>query len=157
MKIRNGFVSNSSSSSYVVINKSNLNDIEKFKYLASWYDVVNIPLENGEKEFGWDVVQYTDESKINFAYLQAMYADRPDWANMITKLLKENLGIEHISIDIAWCNSKYGYIKLPDCGYIDHQSNAAENTNTEIFDSEENLKYFLFCDESYIQGDNDNR
>jgi len=155
MKIRNGFVSNSSSSSYVVINKSNLNDIIKFKYLAK-QDVVVIPLKNGEKEFGWEVIRYTGESKINFAYLQAMYANRPEWANMITKLLKENLDIERISVTIACWNGDYNYVKVPDSGYIDHQSCATEGANIEIFNSEEDLKYFLFCDESYIQGGNDN-
>ena len=41
-------------------------------------------------------------------------------------------------------------------GYIDHQSSASEGENTEIFESEDTLKHFLFGKGSCIVLDNDN-
>lgn len=59
----------------------------------------------------------------------------------------ENKTVEHP----VWGNEIY--MKY---GYIDHSSSACEDQNLEMFETEENLKNFLFNNSSYIQNDNDN-
>lgn len=154
MKTRLGFVSNSSSSSFVVIAKSDMIPRGQWK---------NQPLnvgESGEREFGWDNKKYTSVySRINFAYLQAMSvaeydksseATKHKWLAMLEKVIKEYTGTPSIAnlIEMEY-GGKYW-------GYIDHQSCSSEGENTEIFESEESLKNFLFSRDSYIQGGNDN-
>ena len=51
MKLRNGFVSNSSSSSFIVIEKGELDQI---KHLYVEDGVLNIDGENGHYSFGWE-------------------------------------------------------------------------------------------------------
>lgn len=67
---------------------------------------------------------------------------RNDWYDMLIDVLKENTGLKEITFDVE--------------GYIDHQSSAAEDRNTEIFDDKETLAQFLFDGDSYIHLDNDN-
>lgn len=148
-KVRKGFVSNSSSSSFVVIGTGKLEKIEVDRELVVGH--------SGTTEFGWDETQYSGMwSLINFAYLQT--DGRPEWLEMLETVIKEHLGCS----SIVWLiNSGYG--DLPDTphggyvwGYIDHQSSACEGENTEIFENADILKRFLFSRDSYIQGGNDN-
>ena len=143
MKVRNGFVSNSSSSSFVVINTSTA---------AEYHDEVNTvdtsqPLKvpetfGGETEFGWQIEKYYDiGSKINFAYLQAQFLG--DYhIDMVKEVLIEELNVPDVEFNVD--------------GYIDHQSSVLEGSNREIFESELMLKEFIFIKGSYIQNDNDN-
>jgi len=175
MKIRNGFVSNSSSSSFIVIATPINND-----YLLSIGKnfkgtVLVVDRNFGETEFGWQNDKYDDVgSKIIFAYLQAEYlvnlnsndyfiskedADKGNekgkrWLTMLDKVIKDNLKV----IDIEWnITTEYGEkAKGKDRAYIDHQSASVEDKNIEIFESEEILTNFLFNENSYIQTGNDN-
>lgn len=149
MKTRLGFVSNSSSSSFVVIGNSSL-VIPKFETEEYCFG------QKGETEFGWGPDDIYDfYSRVNFAYLQCVKNchskwccdDEPeishqDWHDMLINVLKENTGLKEITFDVE--------------GYIDHQSSAAEDRNTEIFDDKETLAQFLFDGDSYIHLDNDN-
>ena len=85
MKIRNGFVSNSSSSSFVVIGSGNIR-IPKFNK-----KVLMVPEDfGGNTEFGWEETRYSDlGSKINFAYLQTQYID--DYKSETWKNKLENI------------------------------------------------------------------
>jgi hypothetical protein len=150
MKIRNGFVSNSSSSSFIVINSN-------FIKIPSIYEGTPIIIgESGETEFGWQTEKYFDfESKLNFCYLQAMYAyerSDNDYFDMIDRILKDVLKCTYVENHITY---KYN-LDDPDMiwGYIDHGS--AYPKNIEMFDSDESLYNFLFSIESYIQNGNDN-
>ena len=108
----------------------------------------------GETEFGWEEKEINDVgSKINFAYLQTMYAANPRWLGMLEKVIREATGVTEITWKLV---DEYDPKDGRQWGYIDHQSSAEEGKNTEMFDSEEDLKAFLFGSGSYIHEDNDN-
>ena len=149
MRCRNGFVANSSSSSFIVINSNGQIENEDL-----FNGEVFVADNRGETKFGWEnTIYWKMRDKINFAYLQTMYANNQNWLIMLEEVMKDHLGC----IDIEWnittdYNDKDGKI----WSYIDHQSNAEEGENTEIFNDEETLRDFLFNPNSYIQGGNDN-
>lgn len=145
MKIRGGFVSNSSSSSFIVIEDSNCNiDSSMFREETVGRTlIVNSCL--GETDFGWEKQEYYDEgSKILFSYIQARQVDNDDWIEMLEDVITENINV----IDVEWM--------LKDTGYVDHQSSSSEGMNTEMFKSKKDLRNFLFNGDSYIQTGNDN-
>lgn len=159
MKIRKGFVSNSSSSSFVIVANGLLEEItlNEDKYVIG---------ELGQYEFGWDIDDYFDiDTKINWAYLQASYLKRngiyhcseedkakwkvkgQEYLKMLTDVIKDTLHVREVIVSDG----------IVEDGYIDHQSSACEGKNfQEIFESEFALKQFIFCRKSYIHTDNDN-
>ena len=148
MKVRTCFVSNSSSSSFIVISS----DEDWTHMLATEHDTLTFgPKHNGCCEFGWQEEQYFDVfSKINFCYIQCSYLsvdEQEYYLGMLEKVIKEYTGVSEIIWDFPEGNYDW---------YIDHQSSAEEGENMEMFDSEEHLKMFLFNNNSYIQCDNDN-
>jgi len=146
MKVRKGFVSNSSSSSFIVIKDSS----QILDYVVPDELIVDTSL--GQSEFGWEVGKFNDVgSKIIFSYLQTIYSNNNDWLQMLIKVIKDHTGTSEIiwNITIEYISGGIGY------SYIDHQSTAP--ANTEMFENEETLKVFLFGRDSYIQTDNDNR
>lgn len=140
MKTRTGFVSNSSSSSFVIISSSGKTETAN-TYL---HDVVSI---RGETQFGWQEKTYDGwMSKANFAKIQTSYFDCP----------KKELS-EHMLDKVIMAHTGAAYIEWGvEDGYIDHQSSAVEGENIEMFESEEVLHNFIFNCDSCIINDNDN-
>lgn len=158
MKIRDGFVSNSSSSSFVVIDNSGNH------WYPNWSDFLVVDGEFAETtEFGWGPGVVRDpESKIVFAYLQALYSQQeyvtrnykyPDnWMKMLENVIKKSTGVR----EILWNVTDSYEDEDKTWAYIDHQSSVVDMANTEIFDSEETLANFIFGEKSCVVLDNDN-
>ena len=180
MKQRNDFVSNSSSSSFIIINSTN-------RYAPAVNkddDPLLIPTYDGNCEFGWGFHKYNGFfDKLNFCALQLIeirdMKDRivelksdpgklDDWAKrrikemqewvdkydkyweMLQKVVKDTCRIE---IELR-TDVGYGDGKM--FAYIDHQSSVTEDRNMEMFEDETTLNYFLFSEDSYIKTGNDN-
>ena len=166
MKIRNGFVSNSSSSSFVVIGKMK-------QGIPSLHDAyihdnkLMIPQTFGGE---WDFTQCQTfnsfPDRLNFAALCCYYKEGPNgfdnsgkaiWTNMLEKVLIDTIeNVECIKINFRWDDdNSYAYqdpMCVYDCNFIPHNSHPDGNINiAEIFKNEENLKAFLFAPDSEIR------
>lgn len=171
MKTRNDFVSNSSSSSYIVITNTG-------KYVNPFintFEIIELPMKyDGCREFGWQTEKYYDIcSKLNWASIVIL--DKIDlesgetsseyltseiskpWfraeamENMLKKVCKEKFGI-----DVELRKDEYRDHSW-EVGYIDHQSSIRESPeNGRMFMTKEMLYDFLANDNSYIDNSNDN-
>ena len=151
MKFRHGFVSNSSSSSFVVIGKSDNLDVLS----TDLNGVFTLSDKDTFCEFGWgpEVISNDIKARIMFAYLQTQDDQNGEsWLQMLEKVIKEYSSIR----EIIWDVNKDENGKQTWNAYIDHQSSASEGSNTEIFDNEICLKDFIFSSDSKIVLDNDN-
>lgn len=140
MKKRITFISNSSSSSFIVISDYELDQLNEDVSLL-------VPTNKGEYEFGWQQRRYNDfYSKLNFCVLQCLEiwnTNGEEWFEMLKEVVKDKLNL-NLELD------------KHTTGYIDHQSSASEGSNTEMFYSKHDLAQFLFSSYSYIENDNDN-
>lgn len=140
MKLRANFVSNSSSSSSIVIGAS------KGHIIPHWSGKLTVDDNFGRTDFGWGPeTVWGTESLIIFCYLQATDVNNSEWLEMLEKVIKDNTDVT----EIVWDKSLEN-------GYIDHQSSAGEGENTEMFESEQTLKDFIFGESSRVILDNDN-
>lgn len=159
MKLRTDFVSNSSSSSFIVNIKALISNGEiesaKEQLLSNVSNdgILTLPSCDGDYEFGWECKEYSDIiSKINFVALQiiTLIGSREEFQKKVgynpecvldkfKDFLKRTFGIEEISFD-------------ENRGYIDHQSSIIEFENTSCLDD---IEAFVLT-QSYIQGGNDN-
>lgn len=165
MKIRTGFVSNSSSSSFIVYGTSmfNENAEKNFKsYLHRFIDY-DIFRYNPPTGFGWEFEIYNDwMTKFDWAFLQMYYHlydhEYTYYYDTMLELIKlyfpevrkietKRFGDEEYSDNDDYENDE------PD-GYIDHQSIGGENA--EMLEDVNGLRNFILCDDSFICGQNDN-
>lgn len=159
MKARLGFVSNSSSSSFIVISdNSDTKPFNPHHFVWEEYSDNNLVIGAvGETEFGWQHEVYNDvNDKINFAWIQAKYMEdtgNSEPMEMLIHVLKEYTGSNEVKSVMTF---NYDDEKGKKWAYIDHQSAASEDMNTEMFEDEDKLRAFLFNPRSYIQNGNDN-
>jgi len=178
MKTRSDFVSNSSSSSFIVISDEGKDQSASIAKRFYGEEEIGVPFADyGCKEFGWQTEKYYDVfSKINWAALILLTTKRIEEHSTPEELLKQHVGKpwsiasdmeallkkvckEHLGISIFLRQKDpnedpWGSDRL---GYIDHQSDAGESPeNALMFESEKSLVDFLFNDASYIDNSNDN-
>lgn len=172
MKIRQGFVSNSSSSSFILIDHAFSVSDEKYKRdfenFRSWLsEHVYWSSERQafffryvpDSEFGWEQTLYNEWwEKFDFMLLQVKLTGRSD----------EEYGKHHETL-LAWFQQfdpSIKYIIIPEeytdddsgveyhIGYIDHQSVGDENLS--MLESVDTINKFIFSEKSYILNGNDN-
>lgn len=175
MKSRHGYVSNSSSSSFVVVQEKAVKAMHARKepldesYLKELFsreierkDELNegkwIGLfDAGVKEFGWDIENYYDEeTKWNWMVMQAYYGGSEgsqftnlDYRWRLEEFLDNLLGRK---IQIDWD----GIAKLENDidAYIDHQSIDTEETFAMV--DRVGISEFLLSQDTFVHTDNDN-
>jgi hypothetical protein len=155
MKKRNGFVSNSSSSSFIIVS-----DKEEIDTPLALNGTIKIPRnEMGEIDFSRIGGFYQDfDSKLNFIVLQALYSDIQEYMDAVLDVLKMKFGDE-VKFEINLRREFYDFYeenadeKGLYYGSIDHDSiggefynmlESAANGNTD------DLYNFLFKSESYL-------
>lgn len=172
MKIRSGFVSNSSSSSFILIDHAFDMTTEEYKKtfenFRSWLlDFVFWSKERNacifrrvpESEFGWEETLYNDWwEKFDFMLLQVKLTGKydDDYAKHHETLLawfqQFDPEIRHIIIPEEYTDEDSG--REYNIGYIDHQSVGGENLS--MLESVEDINRFIFSPKSYILNGNDN-
>jgi len=101
-------------------------------------------------EFGWGYDKFTDShTKASYCYtwLQYVHENRERFQEMLVKAIKDHTG----AFEVVFSKSTDSY--WPE-GYIDDQST---DLCTEVFESEDNIKNFIFNPQSTLIIDNDNK
>lgn len=183
MKIRTGFVSNSSSSSFIVIGSYPTNkdyDYAKETILeatgcAIWDELTLPNRDLGETEYGWQTTVYDGfGDRLNFCAIQIIslrkdlkYIDEDksegkDTSYWESRIYKEKTPdeLEEMLKKVIKEHTGYDIVIVDGEGfnysYIDHQSCATEGMNMEMFEDESKLESFIFGHGSCINNDNDN-
>lgn len=159
MKFRNGFVSNSSSSSFIVIRETEELSTESLDRRIDEEGVLHLGQE-GETEFGWSPDTYHDIwSKLNVAWLALNFYGvyKEDLALMSEKEFDVEFGRQRYLLQAV--QTHYPQVKRIDFkvedgdAYIDHQS---VDSIREPLCSVEAVERFVFNPLSYVETDNDN-
>jgi hypothetical protein len=159
MKVRSGFVSNSSSSSFIVIGRVTSGDpVIAVRKIYGNVDTLHITPDLGCHQYGWENEEYSHFwDRVMFSFIQAEYVEKtsPKWMKMLNAVLKDKLKVNRIiwGITTKWGDDKP---KETEEAYIDHQSASSEGQNIEMFESADILTHFLFGPDSYIKTGNDN-
>lgn len=138
MKTRNGFVSNSSSSSFVIIAEGGHQEPTPNWAMSR---VLHLGDSVGETEFGWGPETIRGlGSRLNLAWI--LSENDSDRRYELEKALRERFpNIKEVEF-----HSTYPY--------VDHQS--FDSMSDDVFRDEESLRNFLFLTGSEIHLDNDN-
>lgn len=175
-KLRKGFVSNSSSSSYIVmanefpsddeINKCKDQIAQEMEDSYDTDDRLILPNRDiGETEFGWQETVYdTFGDRLNFCAQQIV--DLKHYAKEGYEIIDYSGSLPHGTayqkyLDMLKdvCNTYLGVeiqvVEQEFC-YIDHQSSAVEGCNMDMFKDNDSLVRFIFNSKSHIVGGNDN-
>jgi hypothetical protein len=148
MKIREGFVSNSSSSSFIVIGSSGIDTrIPDSAIIDGVLDLRNI----GETEFGWGPENYYDIlDRLSLCDVALEILNDEESRGMLQEVLTENDDrIKSIVVHLDIPGSNDGWTGR----YIDHQSVL---DLCRMYHSKAELRDFIFDGSSYISTDNDN-
>lgn len=157
MKTRIGFVSNSSSSSFIYVSQNEF-DLASFKKKCKIADICRdnrLTIGNlGALEFGWGWNRYQDfSSKLNWLYLNSLYLDCEEYKENLFAALRKIFGhkLEIIEdLTTSWSDRNEGGSTE---GYIDHQSNT---DGKELLSNIDDIVKFLANEESYLCTGNDN-
>ena len=169
MKTRIDFVSNSSSSSFIVITDSGGFSAPR----SDWAEYVSLPdAERGQTEFGWQTEKYRDFwSKLNWCAIavsdkREMEQDETPDERLKAEVEKPWFRAATMEKRLTDACEKLGYrVEVREIGdadsweygYVDHQSAIYEEpVNARMFETDKTLWDFLTNDGSYIDNSNDN-
>jgi hypothetical protein len=165
MKIRTKFVSNSSSSSFIVYGESSIDEsVERNlkSYIHRHIDDNDVFKYNPHSQFGWEFEVFNDwMSKFDWAFLQMWYLlydnEYTYYYDTMLELLQSYYP-EIKRIETKRFSEDYeddeDYMNDEPYGYIDHQSIGGENA--EFLEDVSSLRYFILSDKSFICNQNDN-
>ena len=179
---RNDFISNSSSSCFIVVSEKvmeqDLKDLKNcvLKDFLGQYSKekpLMLPIvDYGTCGFGWEFITYNDFwSKMNFCAIQLHdlkkyctgdinempkyqqeFYKKYTWDKCYPMFKKVCLEKFNLHVDIKEEYEEENKYYY----YIDHQSSVTEGSNMSMFDSEDILYRFLASSQSYVEGGNDN-
>ena len=174
MKIRNDFVTNSSSSSFIIsFDENTVSDKlleEDIKKLKKYIEDKNIDVieacKQGETEFGWGWEIFTSfMDKVNYLSIQISNCigddeddAKDDYGTEVTRDTKKvKKLLEEILMEELGVRLDYGFLATEtfNC-YVDHQSSFYENGVDKCLLDKKSLKRFLFSRNMYIIQGNDN-
>lgn len=160
MKIRNGFISNSSSSSFIIFGENNFRIPKLHKAYNN--NIILIPQTFGGTTDFRSNNEYKDfADKLNFAALCAWAKESPSgydneetpWTNMLYEVIIEEFHVSDFYIN--YMNDESSPIwEGPMHQHVEYDSGIIDG-GACLFESKEDLKRFLFAPDSYVEINHD--